>query len=317
MSIGKHWSPFVALLVLGALMLGLAACGGAAASGQNNVTALIAKDAEGVAINIPARAPQRIISLGATDSEILGALNVNARVIGVDAYTDYPSDLAAKTKVTDANGTPNVEQIVALTPDLVLSYGGEDSTAVQQLRAAHVAVVDLPALNLTGSLQEIRLVGQLVHVAATADALVASLQARINTVEQKVKGLPLVRVYMEADDSTPGKPYAFGGGSFGDELIKDAGGTNIFTNNTSGNGYPQVNDEAVINANPQVIVLTEDPKYGGDPAQVGQRPGYSVVDAVKDNQVYQLNTDLFQRPGPRLIQGMEQLAKLLHPSTFK
>jgi iron complex transport system substrate-binding protein len=316
MSMRKPLTALLSLLALGALALGVAACGGTTAS-QTNSTPLIAKDAEGQVITIPTKVPQHIISLGATDSEILGALHVDARVIGVDAFTNYPADLAAKPKVTDANGQPNVEQIVALKPDLVLSYGGEDSSAVKQLAAAHVAVVDLPAMNLSGSLDEIRLVGQLVHESAAADTLVANLRARINTVEHKVKGLATVRVYMEADDSTPGKPYVFGSGSFGDEMIRDAGGTNIFGSNTTNGGYPQVNDEAVIAANPQVIVLTEDPNYGGDVAQVAKRPGYSTVDAVKNNQVYQLSTDLFQRPGPRMIDGLEQLAKLLHPSAFK
>jgi iron complex transport system substrate-binding protein len=305
----------VSLCALAALAASLASCGNATGS-QSNSTPLIAKDAEGQVITIPAKAPQRIISLGATDSEMLGALHVDSRVIGVDQFTDYPADLAAKPKVTDANGQPNVEQIVALKPDLVLSYGGEVLPAITQLKAAHVAVVDLPALDLSGSLDELRLVGQLVHETSTADALVASLRARINAVEQKVKGLPTVRVYMEADDSSPGKPFVFGGGSFGDELIKDADGTNIFASNSTNSGYPQVNDEAIIAANPQVIVLTEDPRYGSNPSQVAQRAGYSVVDAVKNHQVYQLNTDLFQRPGPRLIDGLEQLAKLLHPSAF-
>lgn len=306
----------LSLLALSALILGVAACG-ASGSAPTGATPLIARDAEGQLITIPARAPQRIISLGATDSEMLGALKVDGRVIAVDAYTDFPADLAAKPKVTDANGQPNVEQIVALKPDLVLSYGGEVASAVKQLQAAHVQVVDLPALSLSGSLDEIRLVGQLVHETATADALVASLRARISAVEQKVKGLPTVRVYMEADDSTPGKPFVFGGGSFGDEMIKDAGGTNIFAGNTANAGYPQVNDEAIIAANPQVIVLTEDPHYGGDVSQVAKRPGYSAVDAVQHNQVYQMNTDLFQRPGPRMIDGLEQLAKLLHPAAFQ
>lgn len=306
----------VPLFALCALALGLAACGTSTVS-QTNSTPLIAKDAEGQLISIPSKAPQRIVSLGATDSEILGALHVDARVIGVDAYTDYPADLAAKPKVTDASGQVNVEQIVALKPDLVLSYGGEVYSAVQQLRAAHVTVVDLPALDLSGSLNEIRLVGQLVHERATADALVSSLRARISAVEQKVKGLPTVRVYMEADDSTPSKPYVFGGGTFGNEMIQDAGGTNIFATNTTNSGYPQVNDEAIIAANPQVIVLTEDPKYGGDVNAVAQRTGYAVIDAVKNKQVYQMNTDLFQRPGPRMVDGLEQLAKLLHPTAFK
>ena len=315
--LGMHSRRAIPLLlaILVSLLSVLAACGSTSTISGTEAP-LLSRDANGTAIVIPASAPQHIISLGAIDSEMLGALLVDSRVIGVDAFTDYPADLAAKPKVTDANGQPNVEQIIALKPDLVLGYGGEDSKAEQQLEQVHVNVVDLPAENLSGSLTEIRLVGQLVHAEDTANALVAGLQKRIAAVQAKVRGHPAVKVYMEVDDSTPGKPYVFGGGSFGDELIRDAGGTNIFGSDTSNGGYPQVDDEAVIAANPQVIVLTEDPHYGGDPSQVGQRPGWSTVDAVKNGHVYQLGPDLFQRPGPRIVDGLEQLAKLLHPELF-
>jgi iron complex transport system substrate-binding protein len=248
---------------------------------------------------------------------MLGALNVTSRVIGVDTFTDYPADMAAKPKVTDENGRPNIEQIVALQPDLVLGYGREETTAADlALRQAHINVVDLPNLDLSGSLQEIRLVGQLVHAESTANTLVSALTRRVGAVKAKVKGHPTVSVYMEADDSTPGKPYVFGGGSFGDEIISDAGGTNIFAANTTNAGYPQVGDEAIIAANPQVIILTEDPNYGGNPADVAKRPGYVAVAAVKNARVYQLSTDLFQRAGPRAVDAVEQLAKLLHPDLF-
>jgi iron complex transport system substrate-binding protein len=307
-------------LALGALAatllaLGLAACGSSTASGPEQP--LFAKDALGNPIVIPAKAPQKIISLGATDSEILGALNVSSRVIGVDVFTDYPADIAAKPKMTDENGRPNIEQIVALQPDLVLTYGGEVADADRALEQAHLNVVDLPAVNLTESLKEIRLVGQLVHQESTANALVSSLIKRVNVVKAKVKGHATVSVYMEADDSTPGKPYVFGGGSFGDEIISDAGGANIFAANKTNGGYPQVGDEAIIAANPQVIILTEDPNYGGNPADVAKRPGYSGVAAVQNSRVFQLSTDLFQRAGPRAVDALEQLAKLLHPDLFK
>jgi ABC-type Fe3+-hydroxamate transport system substrate-binding protein len=293
----------------------LAACGGTTGSSTAE-QALIKTDALHNAIVIPASSPQRIISLGATDSEILGALKVDSRVIGVDTFTDYPADLAAKPKVTDANGQPNVEQIIALKPDLVLGFGGEVSAAERQLVQAHVNVVDLPATDLTGALTELRLVGQLVHAEATANTLASDLQRRIDAVKAAVKGHPTVSVYMEADDSTPGKPYVFGGGTFGDELIRDAGGANVFGSNSTNSGYPQVNDEAILAANPQVIILTEDPHYGGDTSQVAKRPGWSVVDAVKNGRVYQMNPDLFQRLGPRVVDGLEQLAKVLHPDLF-
>ena len=295
-----------------------AACGAPSSTAATGpAKPLIAKDANGTLITIPTKAPQRIISLGSSDSDILGALHMDSHVIAVDAYTDYPADLAAKPKVAaDANGLPVAESIVGLKPDLVLSYGGEIATTDKQLIAAGIQVVDLPALDLSGTLTEIRLVGQLVHAENTADSLVTSLHKRIDAIKQKVANLPRVSVYMEIDDSTPGKPYASGGGSFGNELIQDAGGTNIFASQTASGGYPQVSDESVIAANPQDIVLTEDPKYGGNPQLVYGRTGWSVISAVKNHQVYEIIPDLTQHGSQRLVDGLEKLAKDLHPDAF-
>ncbi|HEY7832345.1 MAG TPA: ABC transporter substrate-binding protein [Ktedonobacterales bacterium] len=308
--------PLAALaLVAGLLAVLLAGCGGAAtASGPEKP--LIATDTLGTTITIPKTAPQKIISLEASDSEILAALGATDRVIGVDTYTDYPAAMAAKPKVADQNGLPIVEQIVALKPDLVLGYGGEVGQYERQLLQAHLNVVDLPATDLNGSLNEMLLVGQLIHADAAARTLVNSLRARIAAVQNKVKGQPTVTVYMEADDSNPSAPYVFGGGSFGNDVITDAGGTNIFGGDATNSGYPTESAEAIIKDNPAVIILTEDPRYGGDPSKVAQRPGWSTIDAVKNGQVYQLNSDLFQRPGPRVVDGLEQLAKLLHPAQF-
>lgn len=305
-----------ALLALLAPLATLAACGGGAtstASGPEHP--VIAVDADGAAIVIPATAPQRIISLEASNSQILGALGVASRVIGVDVNTDTPADLAARPKVTDANGKPNVEQIIALQPDLVLTYGHFTSDADQQLRQAHINVVAIPVGNVSGMLQDMTLVGQLVHADARATSEVASLRQRIAAVAAAVKGKPPVSVYMEVGYS-PGQAYAFGGGTFGDELIRDAGGTNVFGANTTSDGYPQVGDESIIAANPQVIILTEDPQYGGDPAQVAQRTGWSVISAVQTHHIYPLSADDTEQQGPLLVDGLEKLARLLHPDAF-
>lgn len=315
MRTGTGTRTFAALTLLVGLVAALAGCGGASTAGGPEKP-LIAKDTLGSAIVIPKTAPQKIISLGATDSEILAALGVGDRVIGVDAYTDYPPAMATKPRVSDQNGLPVVEQIVALKPDLVLGYGGEVGQYERQLLQAHLTVVDLPATDLNGSLNEMLLVGQLVHAEPAAHTLVSGLRARIAAVQNKVKGQPAVSVYMEVDDSNLSAPYVFGGGSFGNDLITDAGGSNIFGGDTTNSGYPTESAEAIIKANPAVIILTEDPHYGGDPSKVGQRPGWSAIDAVKNGRVYQMNPDLFQRPGPRMVDGLEQLAKLLHPSLF-
>ncbi len=308
-----HFAPrFAFVFVVTCLLAG---CGSTSSGAGTTEKPLIAQDANGTTIVIPATAPQRIVSLGATDSEILGALGLDARVVGVDFYTDYPASLAAKTKVTDSNGKANIEQIIALHPDLVLSFGGETAQTDQQLMQNNLTVVDLSAGGLNESLTEIRLVGQLTHAQSTANSLVNGLQQRINAVTQKVATAPKVTVYMEVG-YTPPPPYAFGGGSFGDNLITAAGGTNIFAGDTSGGGYPQVSEEAIIKDNPQVIILTEDPQYGGDPAKVAQRPGWSQVAAVQNHRIYAINPDLAERPGPRMVDALEQLAKDLHPELF-
>jgi iron complex transport system substrate-binding protein len=276
---------------------------------------LLARDADGTAIVIPRAAPQRIISLGASDSEILGALGLSSRVVAVDYSTNYPAALATKPKISNASGDFNVETIVADQPDLVLSFGGETKTVDAQLEGVHIPVVDIPQLDLTGTLLEIRLIGQLVHSEAQADRIVSGLEARIAAVKAKVAASAPVPVYMEVGYVAP-TAYVFGGTSFGDELIRDAGGTNVFGADSSNGGYPSVGNESIISADPEVIILTEDPAYGGDPAQVYQRPGWSVISAVKNHRVYVLNPDESQRAGPRLVDALEQLAKLLHPSQF-
>lgn len=310
--------PLIVVLVCS---LALAACGSAIPSTPASATAptapLIATDALGRPITIPAKAPQRIISLEPSNSEILAAIGVSSKVIGVDNYTDYPAPMAAKPKVTDTFGAANVEQIVSLRPDLVLDYGQFHVDADHQMIQAALDVVALPTPStLAQTLTEVRLVGQLVHGYDTANTLAETLQQRIDAVKTKVASAAKVSTYMESDYSTPGKPYVFGGGSFGDELIRDAGGTNVFGSDTEGGGYPQVSDEAVIAANPQVIVLTEDPQYGGDPQAVYSRRGWSAIAAVQNHKVYAIDGALIGRTGPRLVDGLETLARDLHPELF-
>jgi iron complex transport system substrate-binding protein len=309
--------PALVLLLMTLLMIPvLTGCGTSTPAGSSGPEKpLLARDADGTPIVIPAKTPMRIISLGASDSEILGALGAESRVVAVDYYTNYPASLGAKPKISDVNGNYQVESIVADQPDLVLSFGGETKTVDSKLEAVHVNVVDVPQLDLTGTLLEIRLIGQLIHSEATASRVVASLQQRISAVKAKVAGAPTVSVYMEVGYVAP-TAYVFGGTSFGDELIRDAGGTNVFGSDSANGGYPSVGEESIIAANPQVIILTEDPAYGGVPTQVYSRTGWSVISAVANQRVYVLNSDESQRAGPRLVDALEQLARLLHPSLF-
>jgi len=307
------------LVLLLSIFVLLTACGQSsspAAGSQPAPTPTVARDVYGTPIVFPATAPQRIVSLLPSTSEILGALHLEGRVVAVDYYTTYPPDLASLPKVSDVNGKYNVEQIVALKPDLVLSYGGETKEYDQQLKNLGLNVVDLQLSNLSQTLQQILLVGRLTFTQNTAVSLVNELQQQINQVKAAVAGTTAPTVLLEADDSTPGKPYVFGGGSFGDELLQDANGINVFHNNSSNGGYPQVTDEAIITANPQYVILTEDPAYGGNPALVYRRPNWSSIDALKLQHVYRVNVNIIQHPSQRLVEGLRCLAQLIHPEKF-
>lgn len=307
------------------ILLFLSFCLMCTACGQNTATTTgsqakptptVVLDYYGKPITFPATAPQRIISLLPSTSEILGALHLQGRVVGVDYYTTYPTDLASKTRVSDANGKYNIEQIVALKPDLVLSYGGETKDIDTRLQNLGIHVVDLPLSNFSQSIQQILLVGRLTFTENSAVSLVNQLQQQIKEIKAAVAGTTAPRVLLEVDDSTPGKPYVFGGGSFGNELLQDANGINIFQGNSNNGGYPQVTDEAIISANPQYVILTEDPSYGGNPALVYQRSNWKVIEAVKLRHVYRINVNIMQHPGPRLVEGLRCLAQIIHPDKF-
>lgn len=311
--------PFVMLLSLFAL---LAACGQGSAntstgSSKPSPTPPAVNDYYGTPVVFPTTAPQRIVSLVPSSSEILGALNLQDRVVGADYYTAYPPALAKLPKVSDVNGKYNNEQIELLKPDLVLSYGGLTKQYDRQLQSLGLRVVDLPtADNLEQVLQQALVVGRLTFTQSAAQALVTALQQQIDAVKKAVAGTTAPGVMMEIDDSVPGKPYVFGGGSYGDELLRDANGINIFHSDTNNGGYPQVTDEAVIAANPQFIILTEDPSYGGSPALVYKRPNWGSIQAVKSRQVYRINVNITQQAGPRLVEGLRCLAQLIHPLSF-
>src|SRR5579863_1064872 len=307
--------PFLlSLLVL------LSACGQSANTTTNSsaptATPTAALDAYGTPITYPTTAPQRIVSLTPNISEMLGALNLDSKVVGVDFYTNYPTDLASLPKVSDANGKYTVEQIVALKPDLVLSYGQDTKQYDAQLQNLGLHVVDLPSTNLTGILQELLVIGRLTFTQSTATNVVHQLQQQISTIKAKVAGTTQPKVMIELDDSTPGKPYVAGGGSFDDELLQDANAQNIFHSDSSNGGFPQVTDEAVISANPQFIILTEDPQYGGSVSAVYNRPNWGGIAALQAHQVFRVNANLVGRPGPRLVEGLQCLAQIAHPASF-
>ncbi|GEM_PF-193264 len=314
---------FAILSLVFVLSMLLSACGtssGTQATPTPSCPSMQADDAYGKPITFSCTAPQKIITLIPAESEIVAALGLDNRVVAVDNYTDYPADLASKPKISNSGGVYNIEEIVALKPDLVLSdsgitakdFSGEEVDS--KLASLGLHVVDLPFTHTLGDvLRNISIVGALTLTQNKAQQVVASLQQRIDSVKNKIAGQSQhPTVYLEEDYSTPGSPYTVGSGSKENDLIEEAGGVNIFADNTSGGGYPQVSDEAVIKANPQVIILAD----GIEPQQVVSRSGWSVIAAVQQQHVYAIDVNLISRPGPRIVDGFEALAKDLYPGLF-
>jgi iron complex transport system substrate-binding protein len=145
--------------------------------------------------------------------------------------------------------------------------------------------------------------------------LVESLKKRVQVVDEKI--LPLSArpsVFYEIDATDPAKPYTYGPGSFGDLLIARAGGYNI--GNQLTDPYPQMSLEQIVVSNPAIILLG-DSMWGTTPEAVKSRPGWEGIEAVKSGNIQPFDDNLVSRPGPRLVDGLEQLARLLHPGALK
>lgn len=259
--------------------------------------------------------PQRIVSLTPSNTEMLFAVGAGAQVVGRDEFSDYPAEAAALPSVGGSMGDYNLEAIAALKPDVVLAGALNTPEQVKALEDLDIRVYVLvnPA-DFDSLFAQLQTIGQITGHAAEADTLVAGLQARVQAVENKILPLsyaPLV--FYELDGSDPAKPWTPGPNTFVSMLIRMAGGINI--GDSLGSDWAQISQEALIQQNPAIILLG-DAAYGVTPGQVAQRPGWDALQAVKDGQVLAFDDDLVSRPGPRMVDGLETLAKLLHPAVF-
>jgi len=258
--------------------------------------------------------PERIVSLAPSTTEILFAVGAGDQVVGRDEFSDYPEEVKALPSIGGSFGEYNVEAIVALNPDLVIAAEINTPELVKQLEDLGVTVYYLG--NPT-TLEE--MYGKLETVAELTghdvSELVSSLQARVAAVDEKIMPLSArPNVFYEIDASDPSKPYTYGPGTFGDLLITRAGGTNV--GSVSTDAYPQLSLEQIVIANPSIIVLG-DSMWGVTPESVLERAGWESIEAVKSKQIFPIDDNLISRPGPRLVDGLEALAKILHPDVFK
>ena len=260
---------------------------------------------------------QRIVSIAPSNTETLFAVGAGAQVVGRDESSDYPIEATPLPTVGGFSGF-NSESIVALKPDLVVGMAGDFNTPelAASLEKLGLTVYYLPnPTTLEDVYTNIETVGVLTGHPTEAAALVKSLETRVSAVDKKIATLntrPLV--FFELDATEPAKPYTSGPGTYIDLLINRAGGTNLGSQLQG--AWAQIGIEELLVLNPDVIILA-DSKYGETPEKVSKRAGWETLKAVQQGKVYPVDDNLFVRPGPRLVDGLEALAKLLHPDLFK
>ncbi len=264
-------------------------------------------DDEGTQVEL-ASEPQRIVSLTPATTEILFRLGAGPRVVATTDFDDYPPEAVALPDVASYTAV-DVEQIVGLETDLVIAGGNffNDPAAIAQLRELGVPVLVTYAPDIATVLRDIQLVGQAVGLEEEARDLTAAMQADFDQVAAATAELPRPRVFYELDATTD--IYTAADDSFIAEMIELAGGDPITTGSTTDFA---ISIEQLVAADPEVIVLG-DAVYGVTAEAVAARPGWDVMTAVKDGQIRGVNDLVVTRPGPRLVEGLRELALAIHP----
>lgn len=263
--------------------------------------------------------PQRIVALFPVNNETLFAIGAGEQVIAVDDFTIFPKAAAAKPKIGGANFKFNTEKIVGLDPDLVITSFGTEEILDKALRDAGVPVLATPyPTSLSATYDLIRDLGKITGHVDEANQLSTKLRGELEAVQRRTAKAPKVPVYYETDASTPGKPFTVNTGTLGDELLSAAGGRNVFNGVKSG----QVSFESIVSAKPKVILLGDVKGYVPENffsptsvQEVKQRKGFSTIPAVRDNRVVPIYVERIV-PGPRLGQGLRDLAVAIHPEIF-
>jgi iron complex transport system substrate-binding protein len=267
-----------------------------------------------VRLDAPAQA---IVSMAPSNTEILFAIGAGPQVVGRDEFSDYPPEAQDIANIGGGFGDYNLEVITSLQPDLILASSLQPPELIQSLEDLGFTVFVLAnPTEMEGLFNNLMTVAELTGCEIQAQSLVESLKNRVTAVEKKVAMIdqPLF-VFYELDATEPNAPWTAGPGTFVDTLITMAGGVNL-GGNLQGE-WVQISVEEIVVQDPDVIVLGDYTWGGVTPEDVAARSSWDSLSAVKTGRVYPFDDNLVSRPGPRLVDGLEEMARLLYPDLFE
>jgi iron complex transport system substrate-binding protein len=293
-------------LLLAALLFFAGCAGGRSAADREVGNRRNFTDGLGRSVSV-APDPRRIISLAPNLTEILFALGLGDRVAGVTSYCDYPEEARAKEKIGDTR-TPNLEKIISLKPDLVVvSTSSQLENLTRRLDQLAVPVYVTNPRTVREVAASIRNLGEVTGTSERGARLAAEMETRISAVEQRVAGLPRPRVLYVLQT---GPLITAGRNTFINDLVNIAGGKSISGDEAA--DYPQFSRETAIARAPEIIVAPR--SHGAELVKESDlRRDLAETPAIRSNRIVWVTPDLVDRPGPRIVEGLGQLAEGLHP----
>jgi cobalamin transport system substrate-binding protein len=255
------------------------------------------------------RPPERIVSLAPGLTETLFSLGLGDRVVGVTDYCNYPPEALRKPKIGGLN--PNMEKILALKPDLVVGVAGLfQQENLIRFERFHISYFVADPISVEKIFHAILILGKMTGVPERAEENVQGLRDRLERIRRSAHSAAPPRLLYVVD---PEPIISVGKKSYLNDLIRDAGAINI--TGEIDKAYPLVSMEFVLRENPQVIILATEAGRNLTEQQKRRWEKWTTIPAVRDRKIYEVNRDLMNRPGPRVLDGLEEMTALLHPSS--
>jgi len=264
-----------------------------------------------VALNLPV---ERIVSLSPSVTEILFAIGADHLLVGVSKHCDFPVAAKLKPKAGDFN-SPDLQKVKDAGAEIVLFSERARTGDLEALEGAGIAGLVLPAATVADIILTVRRLGEISGRRDRAESLASAMERELESLRSRLGAISPERrpnIYVEVDG--PKRLYAVGPGSFMNDVITLAGGRNVFADRKE--AYFAVDGEEVVRANPEVILIDYPFQYKVGAAK---RPGWDTISAVRNGRIYD-GTDfdiiLLNRPGPRILRALREIALLLHPGAF-
>lgn len=277
-------------------------------NGDNNYP-LEVEDAFGNLVTLE-KAPERIISFAPSHTEILFALGLGDKVVGVTSYCDYPEEALEIERVGDYEGV-NYERVIELEPDLIVNYGELDADSAKIYEEAGIPVVSYMPESIDEVIETIEEIALVTGAVEAGEELVNQMTQKRDEIVERVKDKEPVKVFYEVWHEPL---MTAGAGSFVDDLIQLANGINIARD--AEGLYPNYDLEQLIENDPEVYISSVDLPEKTVEA-IASRPGYEEITAIKEGRVYLLDGNIMSRPGPRIVDALEIMAKAIHPEAFE